>query len=59
MAQIIQVDTSQRDALKEVRQGISRLVVLDRYLKTGSVSGNCTFTYDVEGKKGQDRYMVY
>ena len=56
MAQIIQVDTSQRDALKEVRQGISRLVVLDRYLKTGSVSGNCTFTYEKEGKK---HHMVF
>lgn len=56
MAQIIQVDTSQKDALKEVRTGISRLAVLDRYLKTGSVSGNCTFTYDGEGKK---RHMVF
>ena len=56
MARILQKDTSQAEALKEVRTGISRLAVLDRYLKTGPVSGNCTFTYDVEGKK---HHMVF
>lgn len=61
MAQIIQIDTSQRDALKEVRQGIARLAVLDRYLKVAGpgsgVSGNCTFTYDDE--EGKKRHMSF
>ena len=56
MARILLKDTSQAQALKSVKSGISRLTVLDRYLKAGSVSGNCTFTYEEEGKK---HHMVF
>ena len=52
MAQILQIDTSQREALKEVRQGLSRLATLDRYLSTGGpVKGNCTFIFNEEDGK--------
>ena len=54
MAQILQIDTSQREALKEVRQGLSRLATLDRYLgrqSGGVIKGNCTFIYTEDGGK--------